>query len=186
VYDPVKSEETDNEDTNNISNNEQHLPIKEEYDEVKNEDISMDDNDNSEKKEVGLRTRKSPRLLANHHTTQPRRYRGKRKREAEEINGTIQKTARVECSVEGFTGKAADSGTCSTKHRGYKHCSQDGCTNQVQNRGVCVKHGAKVEICSHDGCTKHAKRGGFCVRHGAKQNAVMMDAPTKLRMEEFA
>jgi len=63
----------------------------------------------------------------------------------------IKKAARVKCSVEGCNGKAADSGTCRKKHKGYNHCSQEDCTNQVVKGGICRRHGAK-QTCSLNGC----------------------------------
>ena len=183
-YDPVKSEETDDEDTEEDTNtsNEQHLSIK-----VKTED------DN--KIEEPERRRKSTRLLANStthsnasiqdnidmlHITKKRRYSSKRKREVEERIGSTQKTARIECSVEGCNRKAADSGTCMKKHKGYKHCSQDGCTKHIQKGGVCVKHGAikKPKTCSHGGCTNHVVNEGVCIKHGAKVKTCSHDGCT--------
>ena len=163
-YDPIKSEETDDEETGrNISiSNEQHLPIKEE-----SNDNSTDDGEciSSER-----RQRMSPRLLTK-HTAQPnvsnqdvsiqstkkkRRYSGKLKREVEESSGSVQKAARVECSVEGCTRKAAGNGRCRAKHGGQyvKTCSYDGCTKAVKNGGVCHRHGAiaRKRTCTHDGC----------------------------------
>jgi len=78
------------------------------------------------------------------------------------------KTISDELSVEGCTGKAADSGTCKYKHGGYDHCKHEGCTNQVINKGVCVKHGAAVKTCKHEGCTNKARgKEGVCAKHGA-------------------
>ena len=170
-YDPVKSEETDDEELGEDSNtsNEHNLPIK--------EGDSMDGNDNSEKKEA-RRRRKSPRFLAK-PTTQPgassvqksvkRRYESIRKREVEESNGSDKKTARIECSVEGCTRKAAGNGRCKADHGGYNLCSQEGCTKQAQKGGVCIKHGAKRQTCRHDGCKNNAVQGGVCIKHGAKK-----------------
>ena len=116
-YDPVKREETDDEDMEEDTTlNEQHSPIKVKA-EVKTEDESTDDEHSSEKKEP-IRRRKSPRLLAtaqpnastqdNLRTKKKSRHCNKRKREAEESNGSIQKIAHRTCSVEGCTRKAAD------------------------------------------------------------------------------
>ena len=115
-YDPVKSEETDNEeigteDTN--TSNEQHLPTD-----------STNDEYGSEMKEIEQQ-QKTTQSLAN-DSTQPRastvqesikrRYSGKRKRKVDKSNSnrSIQKAIRIECAVEGCTRKAADSGTCWT------------------------------------------------------------------------
>jgi len=173
-YDPVKYEETDSEDTGD-DNTVQHLPIEEESVETDN---------------VRVRRRKSPRLLANpttqfnasmsiqdnmgiQHTTKKRkRHCSKRKRkvEGEESDKSVQKVVRIECSIEGCTYKAADSGTCKAKHRGWNYCSQEGCTNIAQKGGVCIKHGASwtKKTCKHEGCTNIAQKGGVCVKHGAK------------------
>ena len=176
-YDPVKSEETDDEDNNNTVNEDQHLPIKEESVKTHDVDVSTDDDNEIEEPE---RQRKSPRLLAN-NTAQPnasiqdnidmQHITKKRKRGVEESNESIQKSARIECSVEGCSYKAADSGTCKTKHKGYNLCKEEGCTNQSKKGGVCYIHGAKVKrkTCNHEGCTNGAIRKGVCQRHGAKR-----------------
>ena len=156
-YDPVKSEETDKkelgEDTN--TSNEYHLPIKVKSEVKTTEDESTDDEYVNET-EKPVRRRKTTRLLAN-STTKPRaiqesidiqrctKKKRKRKREVGESNESIKKTAYIECSVEGCNRKAADSGTCSRKHKGYKYCSYEGCTNKTQKGGVCIRHGAKVK-----------------------------------------
>ena len=167
-YDPVKSEETDNEeelgteDTN--TSNQQHLPIKVKS-EVKTEDVSTDDECGGEEKEP-VRPRTSTRSLAN-STTQPK---GKRKREeVGESNESVKKVARIECSVEGCARKAAGNGRCRREHGGFDLCSQEGCTKKVQKGGVCVRHGAvvKSKTCAQEGCTNLANRGGVCVKHGA-------------------
>ena len=227
-YDPVKSEETDNEelwdDKDTNTSNKQNLPIKEES------NNSTDDGECSER-----RRRMSPRTAqpkaasyvqesVDAQRTRKRRYCSKRKRESkEESNGSVQKAARIECSlegctlkaadsgtcwkhkgynhcsqgdctnrvwkggvcrshkefatfekaariecsVEGCTGKAADSGTCKKKHKGYDLCSHEGCTNRVKKGGVCLKHGAVMKTCSHEGCTNRVQKGGLCIRHGA-------------------
>jgi len=106
-----------------------------------------------------------------------RKYCRKRKREVEESNGIEQ------CSIEGCNRKAADSGTCKTKHKGYNLCRHDGCTNRSKKGGVCIRHGAKVKTCSHEGCTKLAQKGGVCVKHGAEvKTCNVLD---KLGKEEF-
>ena len=57
LYDPVNSEEIDDEDTEEDTTlNEQHSPIKKE---VKTEDISVDEEHNSEKKDVGHRVNRT-------------------------------------------------------------------------------------------------------------------------------
>ena len=71
------------------------------------------------------------------------------------------------CSVEGCNRKAAKSGTCKAKHKGYNLCSYEGCTNKVVKGGVCYGHGAPLKTCSHDGCGSKAVQGGVCYRHGA-------------------
>ena len=56
---------------------------------------------------------------------------------SKESDGSVPKAARIgQCSVEGCTYKADDSGTCSTKHKGYKHCKEEGCTKQARKGGV--------------------------------------------------
>ena len=186
-YDPIKSEETDDEelgdkDTNTSKEQQQHLPIK---DEMKNTDDSTNDERGNEINEPETR-RKSLRLLSNpsrttrtnahesidiQHTTKKRNHCSKRKRIVEESNRSVQTTARIECSVEGCTGTAADSGTCMHKHKGYNHCKEEGCTNRIVNRGVCIKHGAVKKVrktCKHEGCTNYSLKGGVCMKHGAK------------------
>jgi len=166
-YDPIKSEETDNEDTEedtNITSNEQSINIKVKA-EVKTEDVVSTDDDcgSSEEKET-KRPRKSTRSLAS-STTQPK---GKRKREEKECR-SVQKTVHRICSVEGCDRKAAGNGRCRKIHGGRNYCSQDGCTNKAQKGGVCMKHGAVVKTCNHDGCTNKVQKGGLCVKHGAKR-----------------
>ena len=134
-YDPVKSEETDDEELsedNNISN-EQHLPIKEECE--KTEDVSTDDEHGSEMKEPSKPPARNKAPVQEKTTdiqpTKKRRYSSKRKRIAEESNESIQKSARIKCSVEGCKRKVLDSGKC-WKHKGYKYCNHDGCTMQLK------------------------------------------------------
>ena len=189
-YDLVKSEETDDEELgedNNISNEKEDIKVKAEA-KTKN-DLRTDDND-SEKEEAGKR-RKSPRLLTIsatqsnafvqesidiQRTTKKRRYIGKRKRKEGKViesNGSVDKAARIECSVEGCTGKAADSGTCGAKHGGYKYCSQEDCTSRVWKGGVCRSHkefaidkkAARIE-CSVEECNRKAADSGTCSKHG--------------------
>ena len=84
-------------------------------------------------------------------------------------NRSIQKATRIECSVEGCTGKAADSGTCMKKHKGYNLYSHEVCTNKFVKGGV-YRHGAKRKVmtCSHRGCTNQVVQGGVCnKRHDA-------------------
>jgi len=173
-YDPVKSEETDEEelgeDIDTSKSNEQHLLIKVKAEVKTEDDVSTDDECNSENKPV--KTPAQPNSIQEDESTQhmrkKKRSRSKRKREeVEESNRSVQKTARMECSVDGCTRKAADSGTCKKKHKGYNYCRQDGCTKRVQKEGVCIKHGAKVKTCSYDGCTSNAQKGGVCKSHGA-------------------
>jgi len=171
-YDPVKSEETDDEDTN--TSNEQHLPIKVKAD-VKTEDDSDlydDDTDKEDDDPVSPQANDQNLPIKEAEVRKKKRSRSKRKREeVEESNRSSQKTARMECSVEGCTGKAADSGTCKYKHGGYDHCKHEGCTNQVINKGVCQRHGAVVKrkTCNYEGCTNQVIKGGVCHRHGAKR-----------------
>ena len=197
-YDPVKSEETYNEEPGEDTNtsNEQHLPIKVKA-EVKTEDESTDDENGNETKETvelssqsnvssqesmdiqHTRNKRHPaqsnvssqESMDIKHTRRKKRSRSKRKEEVEgeESNGgSVKKVARIECSVEGCKLKAADSGTCKTKHGGYNHCKQEGCTKAAQKGGVCIRHGAVQKTCSRDSCTNIAVKGGVCVRHGAK------------------
>jgi len=178
-YDPVKSEETDDEDTTEDltnSSNKQRLPINVKAEVKTEDDISTDDENSNEMKDPVDPPAQSNSSIeedeSSQHTRKKKRSRSKRKREeVEESNRFVQKTARIECSVEGCTGKAADSGTCMKKHKGYKHCSQEGCTNRAKKGGVCIKHGAVVKnkICSHDGCKNKAVQGEVCMRHGAKR-----------------
>ena len=138
-YDPVKSEEADDEDTGEDTNipNEQHLPIKEES--VKTDDVSTDDDNEIEEPE---RRRKSPRLLS-------------------------AKPLALFLSHEGCKNYAQKGGVC-IKHGASwtkRTCSHEGCTNQAVQGGVCIKHGAKVKTCSHDGCTNQSRKGGLCIRH---------------------
>ena len=67
-------------------------------------------------------------------------------REVEESCGSVQKTARIECSIEGCNRKAAGNGRCKSKHGGRDYCSYEGCTKQARKGGVCVKHGERREI----------------------------------------
>jgi len=193
-YDPIKSEETDNEDLadedTNTSNEQHLLPCD-----------SSNDEYGSEMKET--EQQKSTQSLAN-DTTRPRAsfvqesidiqcITKKRKREKEESKSVKKTTHRI-CSVEGCNRKAAGNGTCFAKHKGYNHCKHEGCnkvakkggvcmrhgavvksrtckvegcTNIVQKGGVCVKHGAVLKICNHEGCTNQAQNRGVCVKHGA-------------------
>ena len=157
-YDPVKSEETDSEelDEDTITSNENHtLKVKAE---VKTEDdVSTDDENGSEMEIPGKHPGKSPRSSVDftiqsnasirevQSTTKKKRYCRKRKRKVKEVSNAVQKTVCIECSVEGCTGKAADSGTCKRKHKGYNYCSQEGCTNKRVQGGVCQRHGAVVK-----------------------------------------
>ena len=173
-YNPVKSEETDeeqdDEDTNTINQ-----PIRKEEGKVKTENdiiISTDDELSSEMECTKYKS-KIPDNRSNatiQETTKKKRYSGKRKRELEESNGSVQKTAHIICSVEGCTRKAADSGKCK-KHNGYYHCKQQGCTKASQNGGVCIRHGAVVKrkTCRHEGCLNNVIKGGVCIKHGAKK-----------------
>ena len=173
-YNPaVKSEETDDEDTDDEdtkTSNEHHLPIKVKS-EAKTEDESTDDEYGSETKEPVKQAVSTQESNIQHTSKKKRRHSGKRKRELEKSNNSndesVKKIARIECSVEGCTGKAAGNGRCRRKHNGYDLCSHDGCTNQVKSRGVCARHGAKVKTCSHNGCTNQVKSRGVCVKHGA-------------------
>lgn len=76
-YDPVKGEETDEEDTNNTSNEHQHLPIKEQGEikvlnsEIKVLNSSSSANDEHNKKKRPGRGLNSPQSVAN-GTAQPR------------------------------------------------------------------------------------------------------------------
>ena len=101
------------------------------------EDVSTDDEHDSEMKEPSKPHAQNKAPVQENTTdiqpTKKRRY-SKRKREAEESNRSVQKTARVECSVEGCKRKVLDSGKC-WKHKGYNYCSQDGCTNRSQREG---------------------------------------------------
>jgi len=126
-----------------------------------------------EKKKKEDEEEKTPSTFSDIQCTTKRSYCSKRKREAEEINESVQKAA--ECSVEECTGKALDSGKC-WKHKGYKHCNQDGCTKRAHNQGVCRRHGADIarvvvkmtKTCSHEGCTNKSRgKEGVCIRHGA-------------------
>lgn len=186
-YDPIKSEETDDEELGDKDTNtsNEHIPIEvvkadddmgtvdnnnsEEY-ETKIEDDSTDDeHDNEQKEPVKPPAQSNTSIQGNTDiqlTTKKRRYKSKRKRELEEIHGTV-KTSRIECSVEGCTGKTLDSGTC-WKHKGYNYCNEEGCTNWKVNGGVCKRHGAKRKTCKHEGCTNQALKGGVCMRHEAK------------------
>jgi len=169
-----------------VINEQQYpLPIKEECDETKIEDKSTDDDSTDNETKTSGRQRKRPRLLANpgttrtnahesiaiQHTSKKRRHSGKRKRKEGERNGYVQKAARLECSVEGCSGKAADSGTCGAKHKGYNHCSHDGCTNKVVRGGVCIRHKEFAiekddRVCSFEGCNRKAADSGTCfVKH---------------------
>ena len=175
-YDPVKSEETDDEELDEDTNtsNEQHLPIKVKAEVKTEDDVSTDDEYSSETKEL-IKPSAQPNApiqdssMDIQRTTKKRR--SKRKREAEESDVSVEKAARIECSVEGCTGKAADSGTCKWKHGGWNYCSHEGCTNQVRNRGVCIRHGASwtKKTCTHEGCISISQKGGFCVKHGEKR-----------------
>ena len=78
----------------------------------------------------------------------------------------------LQCSIEGCTRKAADSGTCKTDHGGYYHCKQEGCTNKAVQGGVCSRHGASAlrKTCIHEGCTSLARgKERVCTKHGAKK-----------------
>ena len=168
AFDPVKSEETDNEELDEDTNTSSEQPIKEKGEinvKAEEDEVITDDGYSSEMKQLVTTRRKSSRL--SNSTSQPRRYRDKRKREGEEINGTVQKTARRECSVEGCTRKAAGNGRCGAEHGGKNLCSQKGCTKYAKKGGVCLKHGAKVKTCNHKGCTNKAIQGGVCAKHGA-------------------
>ena len=168
-YDPIKSEETDNEDLadedTNTSNDQYYPPT----------------GDSSSEEKETEQLQKSIQSLAN-NTTRPRAstvqesvdiqcISKKRKREKEESNGSVEKTARIECSIEGCNRKAADSGKCRKKHNGYNYCSQEGCTKAVQKGGVCRSHKEfameivkKVDYvtCSVEGCTRKAAGNGRC------------------------
>ena len=176
-YDPVKSEETDDdelgEDINTNTSNEQHLPIKEEYEEVKTEDDVSTDDEYSSEVERTKKTMEVTLLIGKpYHNSiyneKKKRRCSKRKRDIKEKNGYVQKTVRIECSVEGCTRKAADSGKCKTKHGGRYLCKHERCTTKVQKGGVCIQHGAKRvrKICKHEECTNYSQKEGVCVRHG--------------------
>jgi len=197
--DPVKNEETDDEDLvyTNITSNEHHLPIKVKA-EVKTEedDVSTDDEYVSQEpvKPLDQPNSSSQESMDIQHTRKKKRHCSKRKREVEKSNRSVEKATRIECSVEGCTRKAADSGTCKTKHGGRNYCSQDGCTNYSQKGGVCIRHARKKDyrtcsiegcnrkaagngrcriehggynLCNQDGCTNRVQKGGVCLRHGA-------------------
>jgi len=194
---PVKSEETDNEelgdDTNNTSNNEhryQHsIKVKAE---VKIEDdVRTDDECSSGIKEpVKLPTQ--PNVSSNQKDfTKKRRHCSKRKREeVEESNGSAKKTARVECSVEGCTRKAADSGTCRKKHKGYNYCNHEGCIKEARKGGVCNRHKEFAivkkddRVCSVEGCTRKAAGNGRCKKDHGGYNVCSQDGCTKAAQKE--
>jgi len=183
-YDQAKKEETDDEELGEDTNtsNEQHLPIKAKA-EVKTEDVSTDDECGGEKKKAG-RPRTSTRSLAN-STTQPN---CKRNREVVESNGSSsQKATRIECSVEGCNGKAADNGRCKTNHGGRNYCSQGGCTNLEVKGGVCrrhlefaiVKEKGPHMTCSVEGCNYKAADSGMCKAKHNGYNHCSRDGCTK-------
>ena len=199
IYDAVKSEETDNEeldDTTDRSNEHGHenllsINIKAK---VKTEDDSTDEGECGSERKEPERRRRSPRLLANStqediniQCTKKRRRRcSKRKREVKESNESVQKPAYTECSVEGCSGKAADSGMCGAKHKGYNHCKHEGCTNKRAQGGLCTRHGAKrytKKTCSHEGCTNQVQKGGVCHRHGAEVKTCIHEGCTNGRVK---
>jgi len=188
-YIPVKSEETDDEDsrdTNNISN-EQNLPIKEEGEmkvKAEEDNVSTDDEYGNEKpvRPPDQSNASVQESMDIQHTRKKKRsYCNKRKREVES-NKPVQKVIRIECSVEGCNRKAAGNGRCRTDHGGYNLCSQEECTNKAQKGGVCARHGAVVKnkICTHDGCTNQAQKGGVCVKHGAILKTCSHDGCTNI------
>ena len=54
------------------------------------------------------------------------------------MRATVPKTDRVECSVEGCNRKAAESGTCFKKHRGYKYCTHEDAPNKLGREGFVL------------------------------------------------
>jgi len=162
-YDPVKSEETDDdeqgEDTN--TSNEQHLPIKVKTEVKTEDDVSTDDEYSSEMNEQAKPLAQPPNG----------KKRKASKEQLEESNGSVLKAARRTCSVEGCNRKAADTGTCMREHGGYNLCGHDGCTKAAQKGGVCIRHGHEaavtIKACRHEGCKNYAQIGGVCVKHGA-------------------
>jgi len=170
-YDPVKSEETDDEDTctdTDKSNSHENLHSTANVKaELKTKDeASTDDECSGEIEEVESRRKSSRRSVDIQRTK--KRHCSKRKRE---VDGSVKKTARIECSVEGCSRKAAGNGRCKAEHKGYNLCIREGCTKKRVKGGVCIKHGASwaKKICSHDGCTNIVVNRGVCTKHGAKK-----------------
>lgn len=150
-YDPIKSEETD-EELDDKDTDKSNSPINiEEVDDVSAGAASTQESN------IQRTKKKKKRKLPNNTSERKRRSNGR--------GGYVYL-----CNHEGCTSKVINGGVCIKHGAKVKICEHDGCTTQAIQGGVCIKHGAVKKVkktCKHEGCTNQSKVGGFCTRHGA-------------------